>query len=114
MSRNKADKASVVEHTLQHFLQKFLFFKANVQRMDSLFEASFSPLAASGMWGACSPDCRIGKNRGLCTVLLSTCQPTTNACCGATWQTQRIPQVLSLTAAKRSLVACELCYAACR
>lgn len=44
----KADKGAVVEHALQQFLQKFLFFVENIQRMDSLFEASFSPLTASG------------------------------------------------------------------
>lgn len=37
-----------MEHTLAQFVQKFLFFVQNISRMDSLFEASFSPLTASG------------------------------------------------------------------
>ena len=49
VAEGKAEKADVVEHTLQQFLQKYLFFRDNVQRMDSLFEASFSPLTASGV-----------------------------------------------------------------
>ena len=48
VAEGKADKAAVVEHTLQQFLQKFLFFVLHISRMDSLFEASFSPLSASG------------------------------------------------------------------
>eukprot|EP00955_Chlamydomonas_euryale_P067617 359883-Chlamydomonas_euryale.AAC.4 len=44
----KADKASLVSHTLNQFRQKFLFFVMKISRMDALFEASFSPLASSG------------------------------------------------------------------
>lgn len=48
VAAGKADKEAVVEHTLAQFIQKFLFFVENIGRMDSLFEASFSPLTASG------------------------------------------------------------------
>ena len=48
IAKGQADKDAVVAHTLQQFRQKFLFFVAKVAQMDALFEASFSPLAASG------------------------------------------------------------------
>jgi DNA topoisomerase III len=48
IAAGKADKAAVVEHTLQQFVQKFLFFSENISRMDALFEVNFSPLTASG------------------------------------------------------------------
>lgn len=48
IAAGKADKAAVVEHTLQQFVQKFLFFSENISRMDVLFEANFAPLTASG------------------------------------------------------------------
>ena len=51
VAKGQADKDSVVVHTLDQFRQKFLFFVTNIQRMDALFEASFSPLASSG--GSC-------------------------------------------------------------
>lgn len=49
IAKGQADKDAVVAHTLQQFRQKFLFFVAKVARMDALFEASFSPLASSGV-----------------------------------------------------------------
>ncbi|KAG2490592.1 hypothetical protein HYH03_010985 [Edaphochlamys debaryana] len=48
IARGKADKEAVVAHTVEQFRAKFLFFVAKVARMDSLFEANFSPLASSG------------------------------------------------------------------
>ncbi|GFR42563.1 hypothetical protein Agub_g3474, partial [Astrephomene gubernaculifera] len=48
IARGRAGQGAVVAHTLQQFRAKFLFFVAQIARMDSLFEASFSPLAASG------------------------------------------------------------------
>lgn len=48
IAKGKADKGSVVVHTLEQFRAKFLFFVAKITRMDSLFEANFSPLASSG------------------------------------------------------------------
>eukprot|EP00798_Chlamydomonas_sp_ICE-L_P024301 gene24302-9904_t len=48
IAAGKADKASVVIHTLDQFRAKFLFFVERIQRMDALFEASFSPLSSSG------------------------------------------------------------------
>ena len=48
VAKGQADKDSVVVHTLDQFRQKFMFFVNNIQRMDALFEASFSPLASSG------------------------------------------------------------------
>eukprot|EP01064_Diplonema_japonicum_P013567 TRINITY_DN2110_c0_g1_i1.p1 TRINITY_DN2110_c0_g1~~TRINITY_DN2110_c0_g1_i1.p1 ORF type:complete len:859 (+),score=191.97 TRINITY_DN2110_c0_g1_i1:37-2613(+) len=44
----KANKEEVVEWTLRIFYAKFRFFKLNIERMDVLMEASFSPLAKSG------------------------------------------------------------------
>ncbi|CAG9467801.1 unnamed protein product [Pedinophyceae sp. YPF-701] len=51
-----ADKESVVQHALDQFRQKFLYFVSKIQKMDALFEASFSPLASSG-----KPLSRCGK-----------------------------------------------------
>lgn len=53
IAKGQADKDAVVAHTLQEFRQKFLFFVAKIARMDALFEASFSPLASSGMCLSC-------------------------------------------------------------
>lgn len=49
IAAGKADKSAVVDHTLQQFLSKFLFFSENIARMDVLFEANFAPLTASGV-----------------------------------------------------------------
>lgn len=57
IAAGKADKVAVVEHTLQQFVQKFLFFSENVSRMDVLFEANFAPLTASGMRLCCAACC---------------------------------------------------------
>lgn len=43
-----AEKDHVVLHCLDQFRQKFLFFVSKIDRMDSLFEASFSPLSSTG------------------------------------------------------------------
>ena len=48
VARGGAEKEHVVDHCLEQFRQKFLFFVANINRMDTLFEASFSPLSSSG------------------------------------------------------------------
>ena len=52
VAAGKADKAAVVLHTLAQFAHKFRFFVSHIARMDALFEASFSPLASSGMHAA--------------------------------------------------------------
>jgi hypothetical protein len=49
----KAQKEAVVAHTLEQFRAKFLFFVGHITRMDSLFEASFSPLSSSGGCRSC-------------------------------------------------------------
>lgn len=48
IAAGSAEKEAVVAHTLEQFRAKFMFFVAHITRMDTLFEASFSPLAASG------------------------------------------------------------------
>ncbi|PRW60157.1 DNA topoisomerase 3-beta isoform X1 [Chlorella sorokiniana] len=48
VAKGEADKEAVVAHCLHEFKAKFAFFVAHIQRMDTLFEASFSPLASSG------------------------------------------------------------------
>jgi DNA topoisomerase III len=40
--------SQVVTHSLRNFQNKFIYFSENIGAMDSLFEASFSPLAATG------------------------------------------------------------------
>ena len=56
----KADYDSVLNHTLEIFKLKFHYFAKNVNCMDQLFEASFSPLASSGK--PLSRYCIRGKN----------------------------------------------------
>lgn len=58
VAKGEATKQQVVSHSLRNFAAKFAYFCANIERMDSLFEASFSPLAATGKYlckcGKCS------------------------------------------------------------
>lgn len=58
IAQDRADYASVLQHTLDVFSSKFQYFVTNVSGMDQLFEASFSPLAATGR-----PFSRCGKCR---------------------------------------------------
>jgi DNA topoisomerase-3 len=39
---------SVVEHSLKNFEAKFRYFAEHIDLMDSLFEATFSPLVRKG------------------------------------------------------------------
>jgi DNA topoisomerase-3 len=48
IAKGEADKDQVVEHSLNNFRAKYQYFCQNIVKMDSLFEASFSPLAATG------------------------------------------------------------------
>lgn len=48
IAEGKADKQQVVDHSLTNFKNKFAYFTSHIERMDSLFQASFSPLAATG------------------------------------------------------------------
>ncbi|KAF5836440.1 DNA topoisomerase [Dunaliella salina] len=66
VAANKADKSSVVLHTLQQFQAKFLFFVAKIGRADALFEASFSPLSSSG-----KPLSKCGKCRRFMKLISS-------------------------------------------
>lgn len=53
IAKGQAEREAVVAHTLDQFARKFRYFVAKIERMDALFEASFSPLASSGE----SPSC---------------------------------------------------------
>ena len=44
----KAKPEEVIEHTLKMFKQKFLYFLSQIEKMDSLFESSFTSLASTG------------------------------------------------------------------
>eukprot|EP00899_Mesostigma_viride_P006662 jgi/Mesvir1/15998/Mv08302-RA.2 len=48
IAQGKAHFAHVVASALREFFAKFQYFVLNIGRMDSLFEATFSPLASSG------------------------------------------------------------------
>jgi DNA topoisomerase-3 len=58
IAKGSAKKEHVVSHSLRNFENKFRYFCAHIEAMDSLFEASFSPLAATGKFlskcGKCS------------------------------------------------------------
>jgi DNA topoisomerase-3 len=48
IAQGRATKQQVVEHSLRNFEQKFRYFVQRIEAMDALFEATFSPLAATG------------------------------------------------------------------
>jgi DNA topoisomerase-3 len=48
IAHGQANFTAVLQHTVEIFKQKFLYFVKNIDGMDQLFEVSFSPLAASG------------------------------------------------------------------
>lgn len=48
IAKGQADHARVVSHVLQEFMAKFKYFVFQIEQMDTLFEAQFSPLAESG------------------------------------------------------------------
>ena len=58
IAHGKANFDSVLQHTLEVFKLKFLYFVKNITGMDQLFEVSFSTLAESGR-----PFSRCGKCR---------------------------------------------------
>ena len=86
IAKGQADKAAVVSWTLDAFRQKFLFFVTKVARMDALFEASFSPLSASGACACyCRPALRCCLLQPVCSPLLpatATCSPLLPATSG--------------------------------
>ncbi|GAB4851852.1 hypothetical protein Ancab_031251 [Ancistrocladus abbreviatus] len=48
IAKGQADHSLVVKHVLQQFKQKYIYFVKQIENMDALFEAQFSPLSASG------------------------------------------------------------------
>ena len=56
VAEGKANKDSLVSHCLREFEKKFEYFVRKMDKMDALFEASFSPLASSG-----KPFCKCGS-----------------------------------------------------
>ncbi|XP_038711610.1 DNA topoisomerase 3-beta isoform X2 [Tripterygium wilfordii] len=48
IAKGQADHSRVVQHVLQQFKQKYIYFVKQIENMDVLFEAQFSPLADSG------------------------------------------------------------------
>ncbi|XP_050292586.1 DNA topoisomerase 3-beta isoform X1 [Quercus robur] len=48
VAKGQMDHFRVVQHVLQQFKQKFTYFVKQIENMDALFEAQFSPLADSG------------------------------------------------------------------
>ncbi|KAJ8771316.1 hypothetical protein K2173_026493 [Erythroxylum novogranatense] len=50
VGKGQADHSRVVEHVLQQFKQKYDYFVKQIDSMDALFEAQFSPLADTGRY----------------------------------------------------------------
>ena len=48
VARGEAAFSAVVAHTLAQLQTKFAFFTSSIARMDELFEATFTSLAATG------------------------------------------------------------------
>ena len=56
IAKGKVDFDQVLNHTLEGFRKKFIYFRDNISNMDELFEASFSTVAETG-----KPLSRCGK-----------------------------------------------------
>ncbi|KAL2531014.1 DNA topoisomerase 3-beta [Forsythia ovata] len=48
VAKGQADHSLVVEHVIKQFKMKFSYFVKQIENMDALFEAEFSPLSDSG------------------------------------------------------------------
>ncbi|GAV58963.1 Topoisom_bac domain-containing protein, partial [Cephalotus follicularis] len=48
IAKGQADHSCVVHHVLEQFKQKYNYFVKQIENMDALFEAQFSPLADTG------------------------------------------------------------------
>ncbi|KAL2242420.1 DNA topoisomerase 3-beta isoform X2 [Sesamum indicum] len=48
VAKGQADHSLVVEHVIEQFKRKFIYFVKQIENMDALFEAEFSPLSDSG------------------------------------------------------------------
>ncbi|KAL6970893.1 hypothetical protein U1Q18_030573 [Sarracenia purpurea var. burkii] len=48
VAKGQADHSLVVQHVIQQFKRKFSYFVKQIDNMDALFEAQFSPLSDSG------------------------------------------------------------------
>ncbi|KAL9411416.1 hypothetical protein AB3S75_045083 [Citrus x aurantiifolia] len=48
VAKGQADHSGVVQHVLQQFRQKYSYYVKQIENMDALFEAQFSPLSNSG------------------------------------------------------------------
>ncbi|XP_075085333.1 DNA topoisomerase 3-beta isoform X5 [Nicotiana tabacum] len=48
VAKGQADHSMVVQHVLDQFRRKFSYFVKQIENMDALFEAQFSPLSDSG------------------------------------------------------------------
>ncbi|CAG0921960.1 unnamed protein product [Notodromas monacha] len=84
IAAGKADFSAILRHTLDVFLNKFIYFVKSIDAMDELFEVSFSKLADSG-----KPFCRCGKCRRY--MKLITARPTRLFCVNCD-ETYALPQ----------------------
>jgi len=48
IAKGEVDHGRVVQHALQQFSSRYTYFVSQIEKMDSLFEAQFSPLVESG------------------------------------------------------------------
>ncbi|KAL8143853.1 hypothetical protein V2J09_016885 [Rumex salicifolius] len=48
IAKGQLDHSLIVKHCIQQFKQKFMYFVKQIENMDALFEAQFSPLSDSG------------------------------------------------------------------
>ena len=62
----EADAGVVVRHSLDNFLKKFQFFVEEIQRMDDLFELSFSKITELG-----KPISKCGKCRRYLKLIIA-------------------------------------------
>ena len=80
IAKGVASPQAVVRHATTVFAAKFRYFVAQVSLMDALFEATFSPLTASG-----KPISRCGKCRRYMSLITSKPQRLHCATCNETY-----------------------------
>ena len=50
IANGTAAKEEIIAHVLSNFLEKFVFFQANVERMDALMQSKFDPVSTTGKY----------------------------------------------------------------
>ncbi|KAJ0035522.1 hypothetical protein Pint_25587 [Pistacia integerrima] len=101
VAKGQADHSRVVQHVLQQFKEKYSYFVKQIENMDALFEAQFSPLSDSG---------RVLSKCGKCLRYMKyiSTQPS-RLYCATCEEVYNLPQKGTIKKAK-SFPLCPFCY----